>query len=48
MGFSCYSWIVGGFMIEKKYMNPVTGKPYDVVDLIEVYQAELYGLLTFS
>ena len=35
-------------MIEKKVMNPVTGKPYDVIDLIMVYQAELYGLVTFA
>ena len=35
-------------MINKEYMNPATGAVYTVVDVIIVYQAELYGLVTFA
>ena len=48
IGFSCYSWLMGGILISKNLVNSTTGQPYTVVDIIMVYQAELYGMITFA
>ena len=48
MGFSCFSWTIGGWIIKEGIVNPTTNEPYTVVDVIIVYQAELYGLVTFA
>jgi len=48
MGFSLFSWTIGGYIISTGQVNITTGLPYTVIDLIVVYQAELYGLVTFA
>ena len=48
IGFSVFSWFLGGILISKQYINPTTGAFYTVADIITVYQAELYGLMTFA
>ena len=48
IGFSVFSWTLGGILIMKQYINPTTGTYYNVADIITVYQAELYGLMTFA
>ena len=37
MGFSCFSWFIGGILISKQYTNPSTGTFYSVADIITVY-----------
>lgn len=46
IGFSCFSWFVGFFMIKYEMPNPRYDRPINVSDIVTTYQGLLFGMFT--
>lgn len=47
-GFFCYSYAIGGFLVNAGKVNPSTGEIYSVVEIISVTQATMMASMTFA
>ena len=48
LGNSLFTWYVGGLFIEWGKINPQTGKVYNTVDIMIVYQCFMLSFLSLA
>ena len=46
IGVSLWGWTFGGMLIQNEVINPTTGEKYKLSDIVMVYQAILFGMMT--
>ena len=46
VGVSIWGWTFGGILVQNDVINPSSGKPYTIADILIVYYSILYGMMT--